>query len=206
MDERVTKEAFPLAWPEHYPRTPRERRRTSPFSVSPAQARDDLLNELRRLGARDIVLSSNVRTARDGFMVGDYKEPQDPGVAVYFIRPKRSGGATAYAMACDSYATVRSNLRALGLTVAALRTIERHGSRELLERAFTGFAALPPMGGGSRHWSEVLGVSTSVSDDAIRAAFHTLARVHHPDKGGDTETFARISRAYQEAQTERGFQ
>jgi len=164
------------------------------------------------LGADEIVVSSNVRTARDGFMVGDYKEPKDPGVAVYFRRARSAGAGDGartfvnYAMACDVYNTVRSNLRALGLTVAALRTIERHGSRTLLERAFTGFAALPAAGGSTRHWSEVLGVPTSSSNDAIRSAFRSLARMHHPDQGGDTETFARISRAYQEAQTERGFQ
>jgi cytochrome c5 len=51
-------------------------------------------------------------------------------------------------IACDSYSTVRANMRAVGATVEALRAIQRHGATSLLERAFTGFAALPPKGGG----------------------------------------------------------
>jgi hypothetical protein len=41
-------------------------------------------------------------------------------------------------IACDSYTKVRWNMRACGATVEALRTIQRHGATELLERAFTG--------------------------------------------------------------------
>jgi curved DNA-binding protein CbpA len=44
---------------------------------------------------------------------------------------------------------------------------------------------------------EVLGVSKSASADDVKAAYRRLSRKHHPDVGGDSETFARIARAYE---------
>ena len=42
---------------------------------------------------------------------------------------------------------------------------------------------------------EVLGVTKADSCSAIKKAYLKLARVHHPDKGGDAETFKEITRA-----------
>lgn len=44
---------------------------------------------------------------------------------------------------------------------------------------------------------EILGVSQNASDDEIKKAFRTLAVKHHPDAGGDEETFKQISQAYE---------
>lgn len=41
-----------------------------------------------------------------------------------------------------------------------------------------------------------LGIKRSASHDEVKAAFRTLAKKHHPDHGGDTETFKKISEAY----------
>lgn len=43
---------------------------------------------------------------------------------------------------------------------------------------------------------EVLGVARNASDEEIKNKYRTLARVHHPDKGGDKELFIRIKDAY----------
>ena len=43
---------------------------------------------------------------------------------------------------------------------------------------------------------EILGVSKDASDDDIKKAFRKLAVKHHPDAGGDAETFKKISQAY----------
>ena len=43
---------------------------------------------------------------------------------------------------------------------------------------------------------EVLGVSTSANQDEIKAAFRKLAKLHHPDHGGDEENFKSISEAH----------
>jgi curved DNA-binding protein CbpA len=42
----------------------------------------------------------------------------------------------------------------------------------------------------------VLGVHAGQSNEEIRAAYLALARKHHPDRGGDTDTFATIASAY----------
>ena len=43
----------------------------------------------------------------------------------------------------------------------------------------------------------ILGVSKSASDDEIKNAYRKMARSHHPDKGGDKETFQKIQEAYE---------
>ena len=37
-----------------------------------------------------------------------------------------------------------------------------------------------------------LGVSVHATSEEIRQKYKTLAQIHHPDKGGDEETFKRI--------------
>jgi curved DNA-binding protein len=44
---------------------------------------------------------------------------------------------------------------------------------------------------------EILGVSESANTDQIKTAYRKLAAKHHPDKGGDTATFQKISVAYE---------
>lgn len=52
-----------------------------------------------------------------------------------------------YALACDLFREVRLNMHAIGLTIEAMRQIERCGASSMLERAFRGFmAALPAKG------------------------------------------------------------
>ncbi len=43
----------------------------------------------------------------------------------------------------------------------------------------------------------ILGVSSSASLEEIKHQYRTLAKEHHPDKGGNPETFAEIANAYQ---------
>lgn len=43
---------------------------------------------------------------------------------------------------------------------------------------------------------EILGVGKNATDDEIKKAFRSLAVKHHPDAGGDEETFKKISQAY----------
>ena len=100
--------------------------------------------------------------------------------------------------ACDRYTSPEANMRAIELTIAALRGITRWGASDMLERAFTGFTALPGAG-ASEHWSDVLGVPKGASRTDIDAAYKRLRSQHHPDRGGDGEQFHRITKAYEEA-------
>lgn len=186
---------YPLTWPAGQPRSPY--RTDSAFKVDFARSRDELLASLKLLGARDVILSTNVAVRLDGLPYANMPEPQDPGVAVYFDR--RVGGpgvdsSRPFVIACDSYRKVRWNLRAILATVDALRTIQRHGATSMLEQAFTGFATLPAAGRVTPWW-EVLGVPVTASADDIRGAHRELALLHHPDRGGDSTRMSEINAA-----------
>jgi len=43
---------------------------------------------------------------------------------------------------------------------------------------------------------EVLGIELSASDETIVAAYRARVKEHHPDVGGDAESFRRIADAY----------
>lgn len=159
------------------------------------KARRDLMLELGRLGAKNVILSTNIPLRQDGFPRADWREPEDPGVAVYFER-RVGKDMKPFAIACDTYNRVYYNVRAIGLTVEALRTIDRHGSATMLEQAFTGFTALPPAQ-REKPWWEVLGVDETAGAEVVLAAFRELAQIHHPDKGGNHERMAEINAAYQ---------
>ena len=192
----------PLDWPIAIPRT--KRPASTPFKVTLTVASDDLLEELDRLlsaeNFRTIVISSNMRYRRDGIPYANQREPEDPGVAVYFTHEGRPR-----VFACDRFDKVRGNIRAIGLTIAALRGIERWGSRDMLDRAFQGFEALPPPEAvsapvpRSRHWSEVLEVDPASDRQTIRRAYLLKAAKAHPDRGGTDADFHEIASAWLEA-------
>lgn len=196
--------AFPLYWPLQHPRA--KHRRDARFLVDFSTARAQLLRELDLLRARNIVLSTNLPLRRDGLPGVPDREPVDPGVAVYFSR-WADGGLKPYVIACDQFTRVRWNLRAIGATIEALRSIERHGTTSMLEQAFSGFAALPPAPTADKSWwRNVLGLDPSarIDADAVRAAYRELARLNHPDVGGSTAKMAEINMAYQSALREIG--
>lgn len=75
-----------------------------------------------------------------------------------------------------------------------MRAIERHGGAEILDRAFTGFVALP----APEQWFTILGVSANATRTEIDTAYRRLAATHHPDRGGDGQAMARINAARDE--------
>jgi hypothetical protein len=204
----VTIDAYPLTWPHPQPRTAPHARTHAAFKVDTGDSISHLVANLRMLNTRQVIISSNVPTKRDGLPYADFREPTDPGVAVYFDRyvkstdPRVFGGAGAwlpFVIACDHYTKLRWNLRAIGMTVEALRTIARHGASSMLEQAFTGFAALPPASNGKKPWWEVLGVHVGCTIEEAREAWIELVKIHHPDAGGDTKRMAEINAAFEEA-------
>lgn len=192
-------QAYPLQWPAGWPRTPFSRKENSKYrfrkpraskSQDPfwtfAEARDALLAELERLGARNVVLSSNYQTRLDGLPRSRQAAPSDTGIAVYFTLKGRQ-----QVMACDMHIRAEENMRSLALAIEAMRQLERHGGGVMMERAFVGFAALPP----PREWHEILGVSPTATADEINSAFRARAKTAHPDAGGDPEEFTALQRA-----------
>jgi hypothetical protein len=190
-------EAFPLSWPHDWPRA--KHRRHSPYKVSLDVALEELLGGLRLMGARAIIVSSNVPLRRDGTMYRDHSaRVHDPGIAAYWD----AKDGTPKNMACDCWVSVRENVRAIGLAIDGLRLIERTGASQLFERAFTGFARLPS-GSERKPWWEVLGVDPKATQAIIQDSYRRLALQNHPDRGGLSARMAEINHAYQEALDQR---
>lgn len=170
--EGASPRAFPLDWPEGWPRTlwaARSFWRASP-PMNLSAAREDLFRELRLLEATRVVLSSNVTLAND--------HPDDPGVALYFVLRGRW-----MVMPLDRYTNVVGNLRALTLSIGAMRGLERWGGGRMMHAAFEGFVRLPPTGPSG--WRAVLGEARTV--DEVQAAFRSRLRSAHADQGGSSE-------------------
>jgi DnaJ-domain-containing protein 1 len=185
-------QAFPLQWPNGRPRVTKPKRAS--FKRSFTQARSELADELERLGARHVVLSTNKELRLDGWPRADQAEPADPGVAVYFEWRGR-----AMTFACDRWDRVKDNINAIANTIAALRGIERWGSGEMLEQAFAGFTALPAPD-HVKMWWDVLGVDRAASLADITGAYKRLVKERHPDRpGGSTAAFQELQAAYKQA-------
>jgi hypothetical protein len=184
--------AFPLQWPLGWKRTPRHMKKWGRFEGTLDRCRRELLREIDMLalGAASrthrmtsTVISSNMPLRKDGEMNASAARPDDTGVAVYFHR-----GEQRLAMACDQYMDVWENLRALQKTIEAMRGIERWGSSSLLDRAFTGFAALPAPRGGSC-W-DLLGIGDqweSATEEQVKDAWRARVKVVHPSVPGGSE-------------------
>ncbi len=201
--------ASPLHWPVGRPRTaPYARKRNQLWKrATVATACLDIENEVRRLGGRDLVVSTNLALRLDGYPRSGQSEPADPGVAVYFeLRGKK------IALACDRWTTVAQNLRAIAMHIEGIRGQERWGVGTI-DQAFAGYQALPDSSSPTeRHWADVLGISVArlarMPADAILAdlamAYRNRARIAHPDAGGSQERFIELQKAYEAAKAELG--
>src|ERR1035441_10176563 len=125
-------EAFPLQWPTGRPRTQYPAR--SRFDTSQERAQRTIVEEVRRMGGSQLVISTNIELRRDGMPYANRREPSDKGVAVYFDYKKRP-----MCFACDRWDRIGDILYAIAKTIEALRGIERWGSGSMVEQAFTGF-------------------------------------------------------------------
>lgn len=213
----MTITAYPLTWPAGWKRTQGADQRPAKFGkaervhyeggggytrtkpLTVADAVDRVLVSLTRMGIPrdDIVISTNLELRTDGLPRSQQRAPRDPGAAVYW----RDGGADR-CLAVDHYTTVEDNLAAIAATLEALRAIERHGSAQILDRAFAGFTALPAPGQTTaRGWREILGVDANERDLVkVEQRYRKLASIQHPDKGGTDAAMAEINGAWQQAQ------
>lgn len=204
-------EAYPLQWPAGWPRTPadekdkgwqfKERIRSDTAwqqhkPVSFPTARDKLYTELERLGASNVVVSTNHQPDKFGIPT-ERSRVQDHGVAIYFRLKGRS-----MAMACDRFDGAAANMRSLGLAIEAMRQLERHGGGQMMERAFAGFAALPPpmTTPPPKKWWEVLEVPQTATGAEVHKAFKALAFKYHPDNQdtGDNAKMAEVNAALEQ--------
>jgi len=177
---------FPLRWPMGWPRT--ERPTFSRFNVTFNTQVNELRHELRLLGAKSVVLTTNIPLRKDGLPYSNYRI-EDPGVAVYFLLK-----GVEQCMPCDRWNKIQDNLRALVKTITALRGIERWGAKDMVNAAFRGFVALPDsssvMSTSPQYFSECL------DSGHARECYLRLCKELHPDTGADAREFVEMKRQY----------
>ena len=219
----MTIPAYPLQWPDGWKRTPVPERKSAKFTkqrtehrtwkdyqgntqtstyrhsdaLTIAQACQRVRDEIRAMTADDdFVLNSDLEVRLDGMPRSGQREPDDPGVVIYW-RDSKIEGWPQRCMAIDRYDRVADNIAAIAATLQAMRAIERHGGAEILNRAFTGFAALEDQ---REPWWEVLQVRPDASREVIDANYKRRRSETHPDRpGGNAEEFQRVQRAYEQA-------
>ena len=175
---------YPLSWPAGRPRTSRPQ--PSRFKVHFSRVRDELLNELKLLGAKGVILSTNLKLRQDGLLpLAGQSQPADTGAAVYF---DYHGQPVCFA--CDRWKKIEDNLQAIRHTIGALRGIARWGTGDMVKAAFTGFAQLPAARVALRPWWVVLDVQQHSDTDAVTAAYRALSKEFHPDRNPGEEAAA----------------
>lgn len=162
----------------------------------------DLVSELSALDPHDVILQMALplkSIRRDGWPVTDAR-PMHPGVILIVYTDDGP-----LELACDENGPWQHNLRAISLTLEALRAVERHGATKKRQQ-YAGYLAAPVAtsteraeaaaaiaflaGAGSQVVSEIL------DDPQMREAYYREAvkRVH-PDTGGDAEAFRKLQAA-----------
>lgn len=211
----MSTQAYPLAWPAGWPRMSAGGRKRAKFGKSERvysadhqhswnskkdltiwDATQRVMGELSTMGIREgqYVISTNLELRQDGLPRSGQRMPDDPGVAVYWTRKGKQ-----QVMAIDLYDRVQDNLAAIAASLSALRAIERHGGAQILDRAFSGFDALPNPDAFDP-WA-VLGIRRDVATkEYIETRFRLLAKDAHPDAPrGSHDAFQKLERAKREA-------
>lgn len=195
---------YPLAWPMGWKRTKAAARRRAKFGtkkpmdykreMSMATACSRLMVEITRLGVieGDAILSTNLRVRLDGLPYSDQREPEDPGVAVYFRLVDQDR-----VLACDTWMRAADNVAAIAAHIEAIRAIDRYGVGTL-DQAFAGYQALPAKG---ETWRTTLGFGPDdqPTPTAIEQAFRARAQSAHPDAGGSHDAMAALNEARTQA-------
>lgn len=208
----IKPEAYPLEWPWWWPRRKPHMRLHSRFEATFPKALADLQAALRNARCTSIVLSSNLPLTRDGQPMGVFREPADPGVALWYTTAKgaaRSSKGTARILACDHWKSTRENISSILLAFEGIQPFERIGetipivgdflhhlsATPPLHRTPSGVAELPPLA----PWHRILGVDLPITRKAITARYSEISATMHPDRGGDQDAFSTITAAYHQA-------
>lgn len=209
------KKPYPLQWPAGRTRTKAAKREHSRFGTKSGGSRrlsvlenaKLVQDELRQMGASHVVITSDLPTRPDGLPYSTEKA-EDPGIAVWFVKDGRER-----VFACDAWLTHAENLRAIALSIGAMRGLDRWGMADVVDLAMAGFAALPPGSSSVRihkHWRELFlvsdmdGLSSSELLGVVKARHRKLIASAHPDAGGNLEDATELNVALAEAEAELG--
>ena len=118
------------------------------------------------------------------------RDPDDPGVVVYFEREGQG-----FAVPCDRWSNLRDNAQAIAKYLNAKRALERYGVSTVAGEMSTQALPSGTEDESSAEPHEVLGVAPDAPDGVVKAAARELKKENHPDNDGDRDTFQRIVKA-----------
>ncbi len=180
----------PLAKP------PYRSRKASSFKAKWGDTLDKLEKELRYLGARDIIVQAGFELQEirnDGWPRGGARAVH-PAVVISF----RDNAGNPLSFPCDTYDNYEDNMRAIALSLEALRAVNRYGVTKGHEQ-YKGFTALPPgdpigkREAALKFLSQVTGKTTGEVAADPEAAYRAAAQRLHPDsETGSHDKFVQL--------------
>lgn len=186
---------------EQWPGQPTRQPKRSQFRVNWSKTVELLESELRHLGASNVVIQAFVdagQIRQDGMLYANAR-PSRPGVILSF---DSKHGPLSYP--CDRYDDWRDNVRAIALSLEALRSVDRYGVTKRAEQ-YKGWAKLPgPVEHPAMNIQDAATLirqyASGMQDQAIgRSNYEEMYRracvATHPDRGGNAEVFKRIQEA-----------
>lgn len=187
-------------WPGKEPGEPKWSR----FHANRTDTMDRFERELQCLGATRVVIQADIDRSQlrmDGTLRNNATFNSSRVIVSFDSRH----GPMCFP--CATFSTTWCNVRAIALSMEALRKMDRYGVTQTGEQ-YRGWAALPPPGvnGGFRDSNEaaeflalIVGVSRSNildADNTLRETFFRMAeKKTHPDLGGDPAEFDKVQKA-----------
>lgn len=185
-------------WPGE--KTSQHALKRSLFSASWSKTLDLLERELGYLKAKNIVIQVAVglhQIRNDGMLYASAR-PDWPGIILSF---DSKIGPLSYP--CDKFNDWQANVRAVALSLEALRSVDRYGVTRRAEQ-YKGWARLPgpqevTLGqvDAAKVLCEAAGVPLArfTSRDEMEAIYRRAVSATHPDTGGNAELFKKVQAA-----------
>jgi hypothetical protein len=181
--------------------TPSYAQKSAPFRATYIKTLDLLEKELDYLFAKETLIQGHWRREdirNDGWPKSSAR-PSQSGLILTF----QSRGSSM-SFPCDRFNAWEDNLRAIALSLEALRMIDRFGVTRNNEQ-YKGFAALPAADPNQERTIAIAFFSkaTGWSEDQVRSdlqgAYRLAARMFHPDSGGSHEKFVAVQKHWEAA-------
>ena len=189
------------AWPSQ----PTKYREHARFRASYAKTLDLLEDELHKIHAKEITVQAFFALAQirnDGWPYAK-AVPSAPGIILSF---RTKDGALSFP--CDRYHTIDDNLRAIALSLEALRAVDRYGVTKRAEQyagwkqieapAANGFATAEDAAAFIIAQADSANPASSIIRDAAlrQNLYRQAARRLHPDAAtGNHELFVKLQQA-----------
>ena len=186
--------------------TPAYRQKRAPFRAAYAKTLDLLETELAHLNAKEILIQAYLRREdiRNDGWPRSAARPTKPGVVLTFeVKPAGQVQRVIMSFPCDRFDGWEDNLRAIALSLQALRMVDRYGVTRNNEQ-YRGFTALPPAGNSRATAISFLSRITGWQEPQIKGdlqgAYRLAARACHPDTGGNNELFHQLQQHWEALQ------